>query len=88
MPMCQIHHDELHRHGDEEAFWLEYEIDPVSIALALWRRTRPESGGAWSSLGRFAVQPNANFADKDPTIAADGADRPRLTASPDGPDPD
>jgi hypothetical protein len=52
VPVCRLHHRELHRHGDEAAWWGGLKIDPVPIALALWRRTRigdavsPASGGA------------------------------------------
>ncbi len=40
VPVCRLHHRELHRHGDEQAWWRELNIDPVAIALALWRKTR------------------------------------------------
>ena len=42
VPVCRLHHNELHRRGDEVAWWSEAHIDPVPIALALWRRTRPD----------------------------------------------
>jgi hypothetical protein len=42
VPVCRLHHREMHRHGDEAAWWNERNIDPVPIALAFWRRTRPE----------------------------------------------
>jgi hypothetical protein len=56
VPMCRVHHDELHRQGDEEAFWRDYGIDPVPIALALWRRTRPESICAPKTSARLFVE--------------------------------
>jgi hypothetical protein len=39
VPVCRLHHRELHRHGDEAAWWTGVKIDPVPIALALWRST-------------------------------------------------
>jgi len=42
VPLCRLHHDEAHRHGDEARWWEGLRIDPVSVALALWRRTRSE----------------------------------------------
>jgi hypothetical protein len=39
VPVCRLHHRELHRHGDEAAWWTGVNIDPVPIALALWRST-------------------------------------------------
>jgi hypothetical protein len=52
VPLCRIHHRELHRQGDEPAWWGKLSIDPVPAALKLWRHTRlndtavPMSGGA------------------------------------------
>ena len=41
VPLCRGHHRELHRHGDEAAWWEKSGIDPLSQAFALWRITRP-----------------------------------------------
>jgi hypothetical protein len=41
VPLCRGHHRELHRYGDEVSWWAGVNIDPVPIALALWRRSRP-----------------------------------------------
>jgi ERF superfamily len=38
VPVCRGHHRELHRYGDEASWWVGVNIDPVPIALALWRR--------------------------------------------------
>ena len=40
VPVCRLHHRELHRHGDEAAWWAAVNVDPVPIALGLWRLTR------------------------------------------------
>jgi hypothetical protein len=32
-----VHHDALHQRGDEAAWWKSLNIDPVPVALALWR---------------------------------------------------
>ena len=57
VPVCRLHHRELHRHGDEAAWWTGLKIDPVPIAFALWRSTHrdgtfsgPAAGGARSTL--------------------------------------
>jgi ERF superfamily len=39
VPLCRGHHRELHRYGDEASWWAGVNIDPVPIALALWRRS-------------------------------------------------
>jgi len=56
VPLCRVHHDELHRHGDEAAYWNALKIDPVPIALALWRLSRPNGAGGPK---RAAVRPQA-----------------------------
>jgi hypothetical protein len=40
VPLCRVHHRDLHRHGDEAAWWGKLSIDPVPLALKLWRHTR------------------------------------------------
>lgn len=40
VPVCRGHHRELHRYGDEASWWAGVSIDPLSIALELWRRSR------------------------------------------------
>jgi hypothetical protein len=40
VPLCRLHHRELHRHGDELSWWNKASIDPVPIALAFWQHTR------------------------------------------------
>jgi len=40
VPLCRLHHREVHRHGDEASWWTALKIDPMPLALALWRRTR------------------------------------------------
>jgi len=42
VPVCRIHHRELHRSGDEAAWWDKLNIDPVPVALRLWRHTRAD----------------------------------------------
>jgi predicted DNA-binding protein (UPF0251 family) len=40
VPVCRLHHRELHRYGDEASWWAGVNIDPLPIALELWRRSR------------------------------------------------
>src|SRR6266446_865437 len=40
VPICRIHHRELHRQGDEAAWWGKIHIDPLPVALRLWQHTR------------------------------------------------
>jgi hypothetical protein len=42
VPVCQVHHRELHRSGDEAAWWRRLNIDPLPVALRLWQQTRSD----------------------------------------------
>jgi hypothetical protein len=39
-PLCRTHHREVHRVGDERAWWKQAGIDPLKVARKLWRKTR------------------------------------------------
>jgi ERF superfamily len=40
VPLCRIHHREVHDRGDERAWWDALRIDPRPIAQELWTETR------------------------------------------------
>jgi hypothetical protein len=42
VPICRTHHRELHRAGDEAAWWQKLNIDPLPVALRLWQHTRAD----------------------------------------------
>jgi len=48
VPLCRLHHRELHRSRNESLWWKKLGIDPIKIAAQLWDRTRsfrpPETG--------------------------------------------
>jgi hypothetical protein len=50
VPLCRGHHREVHRCGDEAAWWRNAGIDPTVSARALWLTSRPlpviEEGGS------------------------------------------
>jgi hypothetical protein len=39
VPICRLHHRELHRRGNERAWWEGQGIDPLAMAGILWTRT-------------------------------------------------
>ena len=41
VPLCRGHHREIHRCGDEGAWWAKSGIDPSAAARALWLKTHP-----------------------------------------------
>jgi ERF superfamily protein len=36
VPLCRAHHQELHRHGNERAWWANLQIAPLPVAQDLW----------------------------------------------------
>jgi hypothetical protein len=40
VPLCRLHHRELHRYGDEASWWTAVRIDPLPVALELWKRSQ------------------------------------------------
>jgi len=43
VPVCRLHHRELHRRGNERIWWESQGIDPLSVAGTLWVKTHPVS---------------------------------------------
>ena len=41
VPLCRGHHREVHRSGDEAAWWANVSVEPLGVASALWRETHP-----------------------------------------------
>jgi hypothetical protein len=39
VPICRLHHRELHRRGNERAWWQKQGIDPLVAATSLWAKT-------------------------------------------------
>jgi hypothetical protein len=39
VPLCREHHHELHRHGNEMAWWANLQIAPLEVARELWGAT-------------------------------------------------
>jgi hypothetical protein len=40
VPVCRLHHRDLHTYGDEASWWAAVSIDPLPIALELWKRSQ------------------------------------------------
>ena len=40
VPVCRLHHRDLHSYGDEASWWAGVGTDPLPIAFELWRRSR------------------------------------------------
>jgi hypothetical protein len=46
VPICRLHHRELHRRGNERAWWEKQEIDPLPVAANLWSKTHEIASAA------------------------------------------
>jgi hypothetical protein len=46
VPLCRGHHREVHRSGNEAAWWTNAGVDPTVTAHALWLETHPLSTSA------------------------------------------
>ncbi|OPY94246.1 single-stranded DNA-binding protein [Bradyrhizobium sacchari] len=57
VPLCRAHHEELHRHGNERAWWANLQIAPLPLAQELWAAS-PVHGPADTAVGAAAVLAN------------------------------
>jgi hypothetical protein len=53
VPLCRDHHQQLHRHGNEMAWWANMQIAPIEAARKLWTATLLQADPA--SDGNTAV---------------------------------
>jgi hypothetical protein len=77
VPVCRVHHRELHRHGDEAAWWQKTKIDPLPIARRLWLHARPNGTAAAvnGDIGSMsAIAPNRSEQHSVATIPDRGGD--------------
>jgi hypothetical protein len=67
VPLCRDHHSELHRHGNERAWWANLQIDAIQQAEDLWRATL--RGDAVSTgPHEFETLPSADHAKSNDTL--------------------
>jgi hypothetical protein len=57
VPLCRGHHREVHRYGDEAAWWQKLGLDPTTTARALWRESHPQILGG-TTLMRGSPHPS------------------------------
>jgi hypothetical protein len=61
VPICRLHHRELHRRGNEHAWWQNQGIDPLVVAATLWARTHGISSVAVGSEGDRPAEINGRL---------------------------
>jgi len=75
VPVCRVHHRELHRSGNEAAWWRKLNIDPIPIALRLWQQTRTDGAQSDQKLWKNTHQDEGRTDPKPASqgVAGDGA---------------
>jgi Rad52/22 family double-strand break repair protein len=58
VPICGVHHDELHRAGSERDWWEKHHINPEPVAAELWARTRMPSAMGMEPAGAVPISSN------------------------------
>ena len=79
VPLCRGHHREVHRSGNEAAWWINAGLDPTNIARALWLETHPlptnaEQMGSEAASSATAVGADQQNAKRDRLITKSGPD--------------
>jgi hypothetical protein len=77
IPVCRTHHRELHVYGDEASWWAGVGVDPIPIALRLWRRshaaTEPDRSISAIEMetvaGRAACEARKTASDDDSAVS-------------------
>lgn len=58
VPLCRSHHQALHRHGNEKAWWVDMQISPLPVASELWAAS-PVHAPAKSSMATYVASSQA-----------------------------
>ena len=72
VPLCAGHHDELHRTGDEQAWWARNGVDPLKVAERLWTACNKSEG---ANLDPVIAARGSRWRQKS-RQPSDGADEP------------
>jgi hypothetical protein len=58
VPLCRGHHREVHRCGDEAAWWDKTDIDAAAAARVLWLKTHPLPSAVGPAKSKSQNEPN------------------------------
>ena len=56
VPVCRLHHRELHNHGDEKKWWEGNNINPLPMALNLWKKSQTENIAVLTRVPKTTVR--------------------------------
>ena len=76
VPICRLHHRELHRRGNERVWWQNQGINPLPAAASLWAKTHAAAPAEAEIVGDRdrSVGTNATLNGRHFGTAATGAD--------------
>jgi hypothetical protein len=75
VPLCRDHHHQLHRHGNEMAWWANLQITPMEAAQELWAATLLQASTEPKTAA--AIKPSRRGTNLEPgTDNADGPTSP------------
>ena len=72
VPLCRDHHRDLHRQGNEMAWWTDLQITPTTIARELWQSS-PIHGERTHQNGRSLSKQTPSVSSLSPAPAAAGS---------------
>jgi hypothetical protein len=56
VPLCRAHHQDLHRYGNEKAWWANLQITPLAAAKELWDASQLQAVGGEGTSRQQDVQ--------------------------------
>jgi hypothetical protein len=59
VPLCRLHHRELHRSRNEPLWWKTVRIDPIAVARELWEATRPKGAPSEPAAAEKSPAPSS-----------------------------
>jgi hypothetical protein len=60
VPICRLHHRDLHRRGNENSWWKERGIDPLPIAAKLWTTSHADRSNSFDDTSAVEREPALN----------------------------
>ena len=58
VPLCRLHHRDLHRRGNERMWWQSLRIEPLPIAAMLWETTHAVASDAAKNSAKVDAPPS------------------------------
>ncbi len=76
VPLCNGHHDALHKAGDERAWWARHRIiDPLKFATRLWAASRNGERESYDETSGLAADARPAIHNSESSVASSTIDR-------------